>query len=78
MGQEEWCCSEWVFNKWRKRTGQEMGKLTALGGLNWKTFSATIEKYNGGPLPPDREIISPIELSKAAQLERGYNHGLDQ
>jgi hypothetical protein len=55
-----------------------MGKLTALGDLNWKPFLATIEKYNGGPMPPDRKIISPIELSKAAQLERVYNHGLDQ
>ena len=46
--------------------------------MNWKPFQATIEKYNGGPMPPEREIISPIELSKAAQLERVYNHGLDK
>jgi hypothetical protein len=78
LGQEKLYCSELVFHAWNKTTGQEMGKLTALGDLNWKPFLATIEKYNGGPMPPDRKIISPIELSKAAQLERVYNHGLDQ
>ena len=78
LGQENLYCSELVFHAWNKTTGQEMGKLTALGDLNWKPFQATIEKYNGGPMPPDREIISPIELSKAAQLEQVYNHGLDK
>jgi hypothetical protein len=78
LGQEKLYCSELVFHAWEKTTGQKMGKLTALGDLNWKPFLATIEKYNGGPMPPDRKIISPIELSKATQLKRVYNHGLDQ
>jgi len=78
LGQENLYCSELVFHAWNKTTGQEMGKLSALRDLNWKPFQSTIEKYNGGPMPPEREIISPIELSNAAQLERVYNHGLDR
>ena len=78
LGREHLYCSELVFHAWKKTTGKEMGKLTALGNLNWKPFLEIIEKYNGGPMPPDRKIISPIELSKATQLERVYNHGLDK
>ena len=71
-------CSELVYHAWKKTTRQEMGKLTRIGDLNWKPHQTTIEKYNGGPIPLDRKMISPIELSKADQLQRVYNHGLDK
>ena len=71
-------CSELVYHAWKRTTGQEMGKLTRIGDLNWKPHQATIEKYNGGPMPLDRQMISPIELSKANQLQRVYNHELDK
>jgi fatty-acyl-CoA synthase len=54
------------------------GTVVVMEKFDPESALATIEKYNGGPMPPDRKIISPIELSKAAQLERVYNHGLDQ
>ena len=71
-------CSELIYHAWEKTTGQKMGKLTKIGDLNWKPHQKTIEKYNGGPMPLDRQMISPIELSKASQLQRVYNHGLDK
>ena len=71
-------CSELIYHAWEKTTGQKMGKLTRIGDLNWKPHQKTIEKYNGGPMPLDRQMISPIELSKASQLQRVYNHGLDK
>ena len=71
-------CSELIYHAWKKTTGQMMGKLTKIGDLNWKPHQKTIEKYNGGPMPLDRQMISPIELSKASQLQRVYNHGLDK
>ncbi len=77
LSEDKLYCSELVYHAWAKATGQKMGTLTELGNLNWRPFSATIEKYNGGPMPPDRQLISPVELSKAPQLERVYNHGLD-
>jgi len=77
LSEDKLYCSELVYHAWAKATGQKMGTLTELGDLNWRPFSATIEKYNGGLMPPDRQLISPVELSKAPQLERVYNHGLD-
>ena len=71
-------CSELIYHAWMKTAGQKMGKLTKIGDLNWKPHQKTIEKYNGGPMPLDRQMISPIELSKAGQLQRVYNHGLDK
>ena len=71
-------CSELVYHAWRKATGQRMGQLARLGDLNWKPYQPVIEKYNGGPVVLDRQIISPVALSRAEQLERVYNHGLDR
>jgi len=69
-------CSELVFQAWKTATGQEMGQLIKLGDMNWRPHHATIEKYNEGPVPLEREIISPVALSRAQQLELVYNHGL--
>lgn len=77
LDEEKLYCSELVYHAWQKTTGQQMGRLTRIGDLNWQPFAETIKKYNGGPMPPDRQLISPVELSRAPQLERVYNRGLD-
>lgn len=77
LSEDKLYCSELVYHAWRSSTGQEMGKLKKVGDLNWKPYSATIEKYNGAPVPVERQVISPIELSKAGQLKKVYDHGLD-
>lgn len=41
-----------------------------------KPYREIIEKYNEAPVPVERQVISPIELSKADQLEKIYDHGL--
>ncbi|MDP6181005.1 MAG: YiiX/YebB-like N1pC/P60 family cysteine hydrolase, partial [Desulfatiglandales bacterium] len=72
-------CSELVFHAWKKSSNKDMGKRENVLSLNWKPYLATIEKYNQGPLPTSgRMLISPRSLSRARQLERVYNHGLDQ
>ncbi len=72
-------CSELVFHAWKKASNEDMGKRENVLSLNWKPYLATIEKYNQGPLPPSgRMLISPRSLSRARELERVYNHGLDQ
>lgn len=70
-------CSELVYHAWKEATGQSLGQLARLGDLNWKPHRATIEKYNGGSVVLVRRIISPVALSRAEQLERIYDHGLD-
>jgi len=69
-------CSELVYQAWKAATNQEMGRLEKLGSLNWKPHQSTIEKYNEGPVPLKREIITPVSLSRAKQLELVHNHGL--
>lgn len=69
-------CSELVYQAWKAATNQEMGRLEKLGDLNWKPHQTTIEKYNKGPVALKREMISPVSLSRAKQLELVYNHGL--
>ena len=54
------------------------GAVGTARRLNWKPYQPVIEKYNGGPVVLDRQIISPVALSRAEQLERVYNHGLDR
>jgi len=70
-------CSELVYHAWKEATGQPLGRLARLGDLNWEPHQATIEKYNNGPVVLERKIISPMALSRAEQLKRVYNHGLD-
>ena len=77
LSEDKLYCSGLVYLAWTSSTGQEMGKLRRVGDMIWKPYRATIEKYNNAPVPLDRQVISPVELSKAGQLEKVYNHGLD-
>tara|TARA_Y100001934_G_scaffold170643_1_gene202565 strand:+ start:2206 stop:2790 length:585 start_codon:yes stop_codon:yes gene_type:complete len=69
-------CSELIYHAWRSSTGEQMGELKKIGELNWKPYREVIEKYNQASVPVERQVISPIELSKADQLEKIYDHGL--
>ena len=55
-----------------------LGELAAakLGELNWRPYVATIRKYEGGDPPLDREMITPIDLSKAPQLQKIFDNGM--
>ncbi len=69
MDDEKIYCSELVYKGFKKVYGEELGKLEKLGDMNWKPYLKTIEKYEGGPMPPDRQIISPRAVSEAKQVE---------
>ena len=69
-------CSELVYKAYRDATGKPLGKLAKLGDLNWRPYVATIRKYEGGDPPLDREMITPIDLSKAPQLQKVFDNGL--
>jgi hypothetical protein len=70
MDDESIYCSELVWKAWRNATGEELGTLVKLGDMNWKPFEETIRKYEDGPPPLDRWIISPRHLAEAKQLEK--------
>jgi hypothetical protein len=69
-------CSELVYKAYRDATGKPLGKLAKLGDLNWRPYLATIRKYEGGDPPLNREMITPIDLSKAPQLQKVFDNGM--
>jgi len=69
-------CSELVYKAYRDATSEELGELVELGSLNWKPYEETIRKYEEGPPPLDRRMITPVNLSKAPQLTKIYSVGM--
>lgn len=76
MGNDAIYCSELVYKAYLNATGSELGDLVMLGELNWQPFEDVIRKYDGGNLPLERQMITPIHLSKASQLKKVYTFGL--
>lgn len=69
-------CSELIYKAFKQATGEELGELDKLGELNWKPFEKTIIKYEGGPPPLERAIITPVAVSRAAQLMKIFSNGI--
>lgn len=69
MDDERIYCSELVYKGYNIATGERLGKLVALGSLNWEPYRADIEELEGGRVPLDRLMITPLHLSCAEQLE---------
>jgi hypothetical protein len=69
-------CSELVYKAYYDATFEELGVLVELGSLNWKPYEKTIRKYEDGPPPLNRRMITPINLSKALQLTKIYSVGM--
>ena len=61
-------CSELIYRAYKDATGNELGKLIALGDMNWKPYRKTIEKYEGAAPPLKRLMITPAALSMAKEL----------
>ncbi len=74
MDDEAIYCSELIYKAYRNVTGQDLGSLIKLGDLDWEPFQETIRYYEGGPVPLDREMITPKELARASQLELVFSH----
>lgn len=63
-------CSELVYKGFYDATGEKLGKIVKLGDLDWMPYKETIEKYGNGSVPLNREMITPIHLSEADQIEK--------
>jgi hypothetical protein len=70
---EQIYCSELVFKSFRDAGGGALGRVQALGDLNWKPHAAYIRKLEGGGLPLERKMITPRAVSEAEQLELVYS-----
>ena len=70
MDDERIYCSELIYKAYRDASGGEpLGQLVRLGSLKWQAYQDTIERAEGGPVPVDREMITPRDLARAEQLE---------
>lgn len=69
MDDEAIYCSELIYKAYREASGEELGKLVRLGDLPWKPFESTIQHFEQGPVPLEREMITPRGMAEAEQLE---------
>lgn len=69
-------CSELVFKAWRSATGTELGRVRKVRELDWEPYRAVIERIERGPVPLERELITPRDLSEAPQLREVYRTGI--
>ncbi len=65
-------CSELVYKGFYDATNEKLGELVTLGSLDWKPYTKTIEKYEEGPVPLKRLIITPKHLAEAIQIEKVF------
>jgi hypothetical protein len=68
-------CSELLFKAFRKVTGRGLGQPRQLKDLNWRPHEDFIRTLEGGGLPLDREIITPVDLSRAPELVKIHESG---
>lgn len=71
-GDAEIYCSELVFDAYRDGFGVELGAWEKLGQLNWKPYEPLIRSLEGGPLPLERPMITPVALTRSPLLSRVY------
>lgn len=69
LDDEKIYCSELVYKAFLDATGKEIGKLQKLVVLYWQPFESIIRKYESGPPPLDRKMITPLELTKSEHLK---------
>jgi len=70
MGETEIYCSELVYKAYDRSHGIKIGEIETLGSLNWRPFEAFIRDMQEGELPLDREMITPVSLTRSPLLTR--------
>lgn len=66
-------CSELVAKGFRNGIGVQVGGLERLGDLNWQPYEATIMHYEQGPVPLDRQMVTPVSLTRDARLAQVFD-----
>lgn len=61
-------CSELVYESFRSVTGEELGRVQALGDLNWRPHVAFIRQIENGSVPLMRRMVTPAAVAGAPQL----------
>ena len=77
LDEEHIYCSELIYKAFEQTTGETMGDLVRLGDTGWQPYERLIVELEGGPVPLDRMIITPIDLALAKQLEVVHSHNFE-
>ncbi len=64
-------CSELIFVAFKKVFGEDLGTVRKLGDLNWGPYAGVIFQIEGS-YPTSREMITPVDLSEAPQLQEVF------
>jgi len=65
-------CSELIYKSYQKSHNLNLGKVVELGDMPWQAYEKTIRKYEQGPPPLKRLMITPKNLSLASELILTY------
>lgn len=77
MDDEKIYCSELIYKAYRDASaGQTVGQLVRFGDLRWQPFEKTITQIEKGPVPLDRQMITPKDLAAASELQLIVSFGL--
>lgn len=70
MDDEKIYCSELIYKAWLTASPkQPIGRMRKLGDMNWQPYEETIRYFEQGPVPLDREMITPVDLALAEEFE---------
>jgi|KBSMisStandDraft_5_1062788.scaffolds.fasta_scaffold488724_1 hypothetical protein len=69
-------CSELVFDAYKNAFGIELGQPQRLGDLKWQPYEELIRRIEGGDLPLDRPMITPVQLTRSPVLARVYPNNI--
>lgn len=70
--EDEIYCSELVYLVYKNRFDIEVGSWQKLGDLNYKEFEPLIRKMEGGNLPLERLMVTPVNLTYNENLKKVY------
>lgn len=76
MDDERIYCTELIYKAFEQACGQQLGELERLEDLNWKPHEESIRHFEQGPVPLEREMITPKQMALAAQLELVVAHNI--
>jgi hypothetical protein len=65
-------CSELIYKVYERGTGIKIGEWEKLGTLNWQPHEKFIRGLEGGELPLDRPMITPVGLTRSPLVEKVF------
>ncbi len=74
MDDESIYCSELVYKGFKNAFGKEPVAPQKLKDLNWKASVAFIMVWEMGSLPLEREIITPVALTRSPEFQKVYSN----